>query len=452
VSRLKIFALPKYRYVVLILTTLFFTAFCSQAALAAEPPETKTIIGIMVKGEINSGQAALVKRALMEAENQQAAAVLVEIDTFGGLVDAAVSIRDLLVNSKIPTICYIKNRAWSAGALISIANKHIAIAPGGSIGAAEPVIANDGKMVTASEKAIAALKAEFAATANKTGRNPKVAEAMVDKSLGFEGYAKPGQLLALTDYQAIELGYADVIAADREAVLAHFGYSGANVVEYVPGTLEKIVGYLSDPTVKSLLLAIIFLAVMAEIKSAGIGVAALIGLVAAFLFFGSNWLAGLAGWLELFLFLGGIALIALEFIAPSTGMFALGGLGAIFASFFLTLGADIAALSIISLGIAAAIVVFLLLMRKLPSSNLWAKFALLHAQENKAGYVSSQNYEQYLGQTGVAITLLRPAGTIDVGGVYLDAVSEGKFIEPGNRVKVVNIEGNRIVVRLVDAS
>lgn len=418
--------------------------------MAEPPPGTmeKTIIGIMIKGEINAGQAALVRRALLEAETKKADAVLVEIDTFGGLVDAAVSIRDMISNANVPTICYIKNRAWSAGALISIAHKHIAIAPGGSIGAAEPVVQGDGKMVTASEKAIAALKAEFAATANKTGRNPKVAEAMVDKSLGFPGYANPGQLLALTDYQAIEVGYADVVAADREAVLAHFGYAGANVIEYVPGTMEKAAGWLSDPTVKSLLLSIIFLAVMAEIKSAGIGVAALIGLVAAFLFFGSQWLTGLAGWFELILFLGGVALIAFEFFAPSTGMFALGGLVAIFTSFFLTLGANASALSIISVGIAVAIVAFLLIMRKLPSSKLWTKFTLQHTQENNLGYVSSQNYEQYLGKTGVTLTLLRPSGTVEVEGAYLDAVSEGQFIEPDKTVKIISISGNRILVRL----
>lgn len=403
---------------------------------AAEP-----VVVVSVKGEIDAGQSALVHRALLEAERLNAQALLMEIDTFGGLVDAAVSIRDMISDSKLKTICFIKNRAWSAGALIAISHKHIAIAPGGSIGAAEPI--------PATEKTIAALKAEFSSTATKSGRNPRVAEAMVDKTLGLPGYAEPGQILALTDSQAARIGYADLTAADRAAVLTHFGLAGAPIVEYYQEWPEKVTGFLSNPTIKSLLLSILFLAVMTEIKTAGMGVAALIGLVAAALFFGSQWLSGVAGILEILLFIAGVVLIVMELYTPGIGIFGIAGLISIFASIFFTLGGGLAALNILAMSLVAAIIVFLLILRWLPSSKLWSRLVLKDSEHSINGYVSSQDYTEFLNKTGIVTSLLRPAGVIEIEGRLLDVVSEGQFIEPGITVKVVSVTGNRIVVRPV---
>ncbi len=427
-----------HKILVIVITALFTLLLVDRPAAA----ETGPVISISIKGEINGGQAALVHKAMADARSKNAQAVLVEIDTFGGLVDAAVSIRDMIINSPVPTICYIKNRAWSAGALIAISHKHIAIAPGGSIGAAEPI--------PTTEKTVAALKAEFAATANQTGRNPQVAEAMVDKSLGFPGYAEPGQILALTDYQAGKIGYADVVAPDREAVLAHFGLAGTTVIEYTQGWQEKLAGWLSDPTVKSFLMTVIFLAVLTEIKTAGLGVAALVGLVAALLFFGSQWVTGIAGWLEIILFLGGLVLILFELYTPGVGIFGISGIIAIFASLFLTLGANAAAVNLLAISLLGAIVVFLLLLKRLPSSKLWSRLILKDAETKSAGFSTSQDYSLYLGKIGITPTGLRPAGAMIIDGVQLDVVSEGQFIEPNKLVKVVSITGNRIVVRPVN--
>jgi membrane-bound serine protease (ClpP class) len=399
------------------------------------------VVVINIKGEIDGSQVALVNRAVMEAENSQAAAIIVEMDTFGGLVDSAVKIRDMISQTPIETICYIKNRAWSAGALIAISHKHIAIAPGGSIGAAEPI--------PTTEKTIAALKAEFAATANKSGRNVKVAEAMVDKTVGFPGYAEPGQILALTDYQAKEVGYADVLAANRNDVLTYYGLAGYEIREYNLGWTEKLAGWLSDPTVKSLLLSVIFLAVFAEIKTAGMGVAAFGGLVAALLFFGSQWLTGLAGWVELILFACGILLILIELFIPGFGFFGISGVSCILVSLFLTLGGDTAALSLLSISLVVAIVVFLLIIKFLPSSQLWSKIILKDSETKQDGFSSSHDYSNYIGKEGLVLTLLRPAGLVEIDGVQLDVVSAGQYIEPGIKVKVVSVNGSRIIVKKV---
>ncbi len=422
---------------VLILCLIMSGLMNSQSVFASTQP----VIVIHIKGEIDGGQVALVKRAMADAESKQARAVIVEMDTFGGLVDSAVQIRDMMSQTPIETICYIKNRAWSAGALIAIAHDHIAISPGGSIGAAEPI--------PTTEKTIAALKAEFSATANQKGRNVKIAEAMVDKTLGFPGYAQPGQILALADYQAIQVGYADISAADRSAVLAYYDLASYEILEYHLGTQEKIAGWLADSTVRSLLLSVIFLAIFTEIKTAGMGIAASIGLFAALLFFGSQWMTGVAGWLEIILFVSGILLILIEMFVPGFGFWGISGISCIGLSLFLTLGGNMTAITILSLSLVMAIIAFLLILKFLPASQLWGKIILKDKETGQAGFTSSSDYSPYLGCEGVVISFLRPAGVIEIDGVHIDVVSEGQYIEPGAKVKVVSINGSRIVVRRI---
>ncbi len=423
---------------------LFFITILGLAPsqLAPAAAASDQVIAVVIKGEIDGGQAALIQRAFSEASRLNAKAVIVEIDTFGGQVDAAVQMRDKISDSPVQTIAYIKNRAWSAGALIAVSHKHIAIAPGGSIGAAEPI--------PTTEKTVAAVKAEFAATANKTGRNPRVAEAMVDKTLGYPGYAEPGQILALTDYQAIQVGYADVVASDREAVLAHFGLAGQPVIEYQMEGIERFAGWLSNPTVKSALLTLVFLAIMTEIKTAGMGIGAFVAIIGAVLFFGSQWLTGVAGLLEILLFVGGIVLLIVELYVPGFGFFGIAGLGSILASFFLTLGGDLPALTSMTLSLAAAIIIFLFIVKRLPSSRLWKHVVLQDAETTQQGFTSAADYSRYIGKTGKTLTQLRPAGIIEIDGVRLDVVSEGLFIPAGAAVSVIAIEGGRIAVHPVE--
>jgi len=421
----------------LLLTTVVVFGMFLTPASAAEVP----VIVIQIKGEIDAGQASVVHRAMAAAAEKRAQAILMEVDTFGGLVDSAVKIRDMVSDSPIPTICYVRNRAWSAGALIALSHRYIAMAPGASIGAAEPI--------PATEKTIAAIKAEFSATAGKTGRNPRVAEAMVDKSLGLPGYAEPGQILALTDTQAIKVGYADLIAADREAVLAHYGFSGIPVVEYQMEWADRLTGWLSDPAVKSILLTVIFLAVLTEVKTAGSGIAALVGLAAAVLFFAGQWMAGLAGIVEILLFLSGLVLIVVEFYTPGLGLFGFAGLGCILASLFFTLGGDVRALNILAVSMVGAVAVFLLILKKLPSSKLWSRMVLKDSERTKDGFVSAHDYSHYVGQQGRTLTLLRPAGIAEINGEHLDVVADGQYVKMGTIVTVISVSGNRIVVRPV---
>jgi membrane-bound serine protease (ClpP class) len=424
-------------YLAMLLCLIGLVILPTDVAAASAP-----VVVTEIRGEIDAGQVALIHRAIGEAVNQNAGTLLVEIETFGGQVDAAVKIRDMISESPLQTICYIKNRAWSAGALIAISHKHIVIAPGGSIGAAEPI--------PTTEKTVSAVRAEFAATAAKMGRNPKVAEAMVDKTLGFEKYAIPGKILSLTDIQALEVGYAEIVAADRAAVLAHYDLQDAKIIEVKGGWAEKLAGWLADPVIKSGLIGLIFLAVMTEIKTAGMGVAALVGLAATALFFATQWMTGLATGVQILLFLAGLILLGIELFVPGFGVFGLAGIGCIMLSLFLTLGGDWGALNIMAGGLVLAVIAFAVILRYLPSSKLWNKLVLHDTEKTKEGYTSSDDLTRIVGQEGMVITMLRPAGTVEIASQVYDVVSEGRFIQPGIRVKVLSVQGNRILVRETD--
>lgn len=419
----------------LLCVVCFCLTFFLLPQLAAAQP---LVLVVPIKGEITNSQAVLVHRAMITATQQGAIALMLEIDTQGGQVAPALQIRDMLTDAALPTAAYIRNRAWSAGALIALANTHLAMAPGSSIGAAEPI--------PNTEKNIAALKAEFAATASRTGREPRLAEAMVDKSLGYPGIALPGQIVALTDRQALQTGYAEVIAPDRGAVLAAFGWQGARVEDYSQSWPEKISSFIAQPVAMTLLIALIFLAALVEMKTAGLGAAAVVGLGATALLFANQWLAGVSAWWTVALFFLGLLLLFLEL--HSGGFIAgLSGVSAILTSLFLTLGGGSRGAAILAAGVVVAVIAFMAIMRFLPTSPLWHKLVLHEVEDKQGGFSSAPDFSHYLGREGVALTLLRPAGTALVDGRPVDVVSEGAFIAAGTRIVVVAVTGSRVVVR-----
>ncbi|MCX7970760.1 MAG: ATP-dependent Clp protease proteolytic subunit [Negativicutes bacterium] len=400
------------------------------------------VVVVDVRGEIDAGQVVLVRRALADAERQEAALV-VNIDTFGGLVDAGTQIRDLLIGYRGETVCFVNHRAWSAGALIAIACKKIYMTPEGSRGAAEPI--------PATEKTIAALKAEFSATALKTGRNPQVAEAMVDKTMGYPGVAAPGQILALNSQQAVDAGYSVATVNDLDELLAANGWGQKQIVRHQPGWGEKVSGWLADPAVKSILVGILVLAVMTEIKAAGWGAAAVIGGLAALLLFAGQWLSGVAEWWNVLLVLAGLGLLLVEMFVASHGLLGAAGLILIFAGLFFTLGADLAAAKVILYALLGAVIAFLLIVRWLPTGRLWRRLALTEQETSERGFVASGDYTEFAGGTARVRTTLRPAGTVELpDGSLLDVVSEGSFIPVGTTVKIIRVDGGRVVVRPLD--
>ncbi|MDF2564371.1 MAG: hypothetical protein K0Q53_766 [Massilibacillus sp.] len=203
------------------------------------------------------------------------------------------------------------------------------------------------------------------------------------------------------------------------------------------------------PIIKILLITIIFLSLLVEVKTAGMGIGALLGIIAAGVFFFSQLVTGMVSFFEIAMFLGGVLFIVIELLTPGIGIFAGLGMIAILYSFILALGGGSSAIYLLIVSLILAIVIFALVVRKLPSSKLWSKVVLKDTSTVSKGYISTNDYSGFLGKEGYVITELRPAGTVSIDEVKLDVVSEGSYIEKDARIEVVSIHGSRIVVRRI---
>jgi len=260
------------------------------------------------QGMIDPGVAAFVVRAIGDAEAENAAAIVFDIDTFGGRVDAATVIRDAILDAEPLTIAFIHKRAISAGALISLSCDKIAIAQGGSIGAATAVDAATGEK--ASDKVISYFRAEMRSTAERTGRDPKIAEAMVDEKVEIpELSAETGRPATFTTAQALKYRIADQSAETLPDLLRLYDLGDARVVEVAHNWAEEVVSFLTHPAVSSLLLAVGIFGLIAEVKAPGWGVGGTIALICLGLFFGSHYMVHLAEWDEVLLFAVGVWLL-----------------------------------------------------------------------------------------------------------------------------------------------
>lgn len=411
------------------------------ASASPQPSAEETVYLVSVRGTIEPGLAAYVKRGIAEATRTGAGAILLEIDTFGGRVDAATEIRDLVLDSPVPSIAFVKGRAWSAGALITLAAEKIAMTPTASIGAAETV--------PKGEKEISALRGEFEATAGARGRDPEIAGAMVDADVVIEGLVDKGKLLTLTAQKALDIGFIDHVATSRKDALEKCGHPGARIVEVPENWAERIARFLTEPTVSSILLVVGFLGLLFEVTSPGWGVPGTSGVVALALFFFGRMVAGLAGWEVVGLFiLGFLLLLAEVFLIPGFGIAGVSGIAAIFTSLVLSFRDLREAAFVLSFSLVATAFTVVIAFKYLGRSMVFGKVILRASQGQAEGYVATDDRQTYLGRVGMALTAMRPSGTILIEGVRLDAVTEGDFIQKGDAVEVVKVEGPRLVVRL----
>jgi len=203
------------------------------------------------------------------------------------------------------------------------------------------------------------------------------------------------------------------------------------------------------PALQLILLAIIFLSIMIEIKTGGLGIGALLGLVAAAVFWGSSYVNGLVSIYQIALFLGGILLIVIELITPATGILAAIGIFLMLYSMILALGGNISAIYMLLGAFIIAVIIFIIILKHLPSSRLWKKVVLQNSSTSEQGYISSTNQSSLLQREGIVLTELHPAGTILVDGQPIDVVSEGVYINKGASVRIIKIDGSRIIVRKI---
>ncbi len=428
---------------------MFLAALLVAVPVAARAQE---VVRVAVSGTIENGLAPYVERALLQAAERGAALVILDIDTPGGRIDAAERITDAVRASRVPVVAWVNPRAWSAGAMIALSAEKIYVAPGGAIGAATPV---DGSGTKASEKMVSAMRAEFRSLAELRGRNPALAEAMVDESIDIPALAPAGKLLSLTASQAIANGIADGEAGSLDALLSVSGLPGATVRSISPNWAELVVRFVTNPVVAPLLLSIGLLGLLFEIKAGAFGIGGLVSLASLGLFFGSSFLLGLAGWEEvLMLGLGVIALAVEVLVLPGFGVAGIVGLLLIGGSMVMALlgsaptGGDVAtAMGILGASLVITGAVFFAWIRHLPNSTRWSGLLLRDSVHRGEGYLSAPSRDELVGKGGTALTDLRPSGTAEVEGERVDVVTEGEFVKAGAAVVVLRAEGYRHVVR-----
>lgn len=198
-----------------------------------------------------------------------------------------------------------------------------------------------------------------------------------------------------------------------------------------------------------LLLAVVFIAILTEIKTAGMGVGAIIGLVGAGIFFYAQSQSGTVGWWEIGLFLLGTLFLLMEILFTGVGLFAVLGISSIFVSLIWAMGGDIDAVKVLLAGLVLAVIAFAFIATKLPSSKLWERVVLRETESAEAGYNSVDDYGMLVGKEGIVTAELRPSGKVEINGKIYDVVSTGAYIEEGERVVVAEAVGMRIVVHRV---
>lgn len=429
---------------------LFFLLITSSFIYA----QNKNVYMAYIDGDIDLGISYYVNRAVKEAEKNNADAILFHINTFGGRVDAATQIKDAILESKILTIAFVNKRAISAGALITLSCQKIAMVEGSSIGASTVVDQTGQKQ---SEKYQSYMRSEMRSTAEKNGRRKDIAEGMVDERVIIPGLVDSTQLVTLTSEEALQYGITDTIANTVAEVLEIFGLKGAKVINIERSWAEDVIRFINNPVMSSILIMIGFLGLMTEVKTPGWGLPGTAGVVALTIFFGSSYLLDLTSILEIVLFLLGLGLLAVEvFVIPGFGFAGISGIILIVVSIFMSLiggqpflDTNIISMAIIQLGSALglSIIAAFILFKYLPKSATFNKLVLSQSETPSEGFTSHNANNSLIGKTGKTISPLRPAGKAEIEDEIYDVVTRGEYLETNIPVKIIQVEGIRIVVK-----
>jgi membrane-bound serine protease (ClpP class) len=417
---------------------------CGVAGVALAQPLERPIVVVPITGTVDGGMAHLVERSVADANRIGARAVVLEVNSPGGLVDSAFRIRDALLSANEPVDAYVSERAYSAAALITLSAARIIMAPGASIGAAEPV--QLGGAVVPTDKIVSALRAEFESTAQRNHYNPQIAGAMVDKSMTLTPYKRPGAVLTLNTEDAVRAGIATGTASTLESALAQWHLNGAPQTTQAYTFGEMLARFATDPAVSGLLLTLGMLGLLIEMQTLH-GIAGLIGIGALALFFGTHVYDGFSNGLVIALAIAGLLGILWELhVVPGHGLPGILGAVALVVAVFLAFGSPFffVAVETIATAIVLTVIGFSLTVRAVPQ-NAWAhRLALAAAQGPE--YVSSGDFGMLRGRAGTASSFLRPAGIASIDGRRVDVLTEGEFIAAGTPIRVARVEGARIFV------
>jgi membrane-bound serine protease (ClpP class) len=425
---------PRAVFFGLILAAGLLGASFARAAV----PTSGLVQVIDIDDTIDAGMTHRVERAVQDAQRNGASAILVVLATNGGVVDDANDIKDAIASSGLPTIAYVKERAWSAGALIALSCDKIYMAPGASIGAAEPI--------PSTAKTISALHAEFVSLAEAHHRNTQIAAGMTDPDVVIPGLKAKGQILSLSPEQALKAHFIDGITPSELGALAMAGYHQPRLAVSSQTLGERIAQFAADPIVSGLLLTIGFLGLLIEMQTLH-AIAGIIGVAALALFFGAHIVAGFSNWTVLAIFaLGLLALLFELHVLPGHGISGLVGALLILVSIVLAFGAWYVGVVATALSLTLAVAVFFLLLRWLPESAFLRRLAFAGAQSTAEGYIAAKPLTDLMGARGVAQSYLRPAGVAVINGTRYQVQTDGDYIPAQTAILVKRVEGAKVFV------
>ncbi len=456
---------------------LFFVVLLALPLLLSAQQDSVTVYKFDIKEMIAPAAWRQTMKSVDEAEKLGVDYILIHMNTYGGLVDAADSIRTKLINSSIPTLVFIDNNAASAGALISIACDSIYMRPGANIGAAT-VVSQDGQAMP--DKYQSYMRATMRSTAESHGkievvengkkikrwhRDPDIAEAMVDPEVEVENISEAGKVLTFTASEAIKHHYCEGTANTIAEVLETAGIKNYTIVERKETTIDIIINFLIHPAVHSLLIMLMLGGIYFELQSPGIGFPIGAAIVGAILYFAPLYLEGIAAHWEIALFLLGLVLLALEIFAiPGFGVAGISGLLLMIVGLVLSMVDNVSlhemgefnptplfkAAFVVMIGMFIPFVTILITAPKLFQSGVFKMLVLERTQQKEEGFVGvSTEQKTFVGMMATTLTALRPSGKVEIDGEMYDAKSMDSFIDKGVEVKVVKHLHGQLYVRIV---
>ncbi|RPG64449.1 MAG: nodulation protein NfeD [Flammeovirgaceae bacterium TMED290] len=422
----------------------------------AESEKKKILVG-EIKTNIDPRTNRYTKLLLDEGQKDDYDIIIIEMDTYGGAVNDADDIRTRILDFEKPIYVWINKDAASAGALISIACDSIYMSSGASIGAAT-VVTGDGEQ--APDKYQSYMRSIMRSTAEAKGRDPKIAEGMVDEDLQVDSVSEEGKVITFSTSEAIKYGFCDAELNSVDEILLRQNVKDYEISNFKLSSSENIISLFLNPFVSGILLLLIFGGLYFELQTPGVGFPIIASITALLLYLIPYYLNGVAENWEIVLLFLGIILIAVEvFVIPGFGVFGLLGLFTSIGSLILImLNNDlfdftfVVSGDVVSASLAVLSSIFLLGILilfggiKLTDTDAFKKIALEETQDSRFGYVSNKYSDEYIGKKGKAFTVLKPSGKVIIDEKLCDATSYDGFIEKNSKIKVVGNEGSALKV------
>jgi len=440
---------------------LFIICLIGLIPFASQSQSAQKKVFVMdIKAEIDPRMSRYVKLALEQAESSKADIIIIDMDTFGGALDDAKGIVDQLMDVKVPLWVFINSDAASAGALISIACDSIYMAPGATIGAATVV---NGTGEAAPDKYQSYMRSIMRSTAEENGRDPRIAEGMVDENVVIDSVKQAGKVITFTTSEAIDNGYCEAKVESIEEILKRNKIEDYQIEKFELGATEKIIAIFLNPFISGILILVIIGGIYFELQTPGIGFPLIAAVTALVLYLVPYYLNGLADYWEIIaLFVGVLLIIAEVFVIPGFGIAGIAGISLTVLSLvlimlnndffnfeFVPLGDIIVATFATVGGLAGGVLLLFFGGAKLTQTKAFQRIALGDTQEVKEGYSVNTFNANLLAKKGNAYTVLRPSGKVIIDEQIYDAFTRGDFIEKGESIEVIGTEGVTLKVKKV---